>query len=203
MVHLRKHSNGHLIGDVVEGGHGHLARAVCSAEDCGYCDNDYYQYTITISGVSYCSDCFAGGGSTSRKVTSMPPSINGVWTVTQTLGTPWDNCLWQYYEEGNYGEFIYYPNEVDCTGAETPYPLSEKLLRLTKISNTQWHLFFRYGPSAMDVFSNRHYPSLVYCDGSVASGNCEEVIINNCVGCYYNGVLFFGENGSATITPVT
>ena len=129
MAHLRKGADGHLLKNAA----GHLVKTCESVAgaDCGYCTNDYHQYQITVSGVGYLYNC-----QNSLQINSMPPTVNGIWVVTQLAGTP---CEWRYDDNaGGFGTI--YTSSCNSNLQNLDY----FRIRLIKISSTVWYLRFAY-----------------------------------------------------------
>ncbi len=206
MAHLKKGADGHLIKNAA----GHLVKTCVTAANCGYCDNDYYQYEIVISGTVLCEDCLYHQpvtGSSSASFVVVPPNINGTYLLTQNIGPYGGICAWGQIINGSFGTIRVY-GDVNCVGGYTDYDLNYRFIHLRKDSSTSWLCWIIDTPAS---------PALTHPPGSVwhfynrdtivvASGNCEEVSGSNLITC--GNIVAVGAygatgsgNGNMTATP--
>lgn len=199
MVHLKKHSDGHLL---VESG-GHLVKDCGSAADCARCDNDYYQYQVVFSGITVSTDCLDSGTHTASGKVITPPTVNGIWVVTQRAG-----CVWTYQDFTEATSFAltrHWGGDFSCAGSNFDRDQDNLEIEIIKISDTEWRIDFWLSPSGvpygMYVFQ-RTSGMGGYID--VASGNCESFSGNNGITSPFltsQYGLWPCYGGSATITP--
>ena len=187
---------GQLVKNAVTG---RLVNGGCG--DCEHCDFDYEQYQITFSGISSVvqNQCYDRAPvNESAKMTTAPPTVNTTFTVTRSVP---GSCIWVYVVFGDYGTTI---GSNDTVCGDTDEGILDTLsLGLTKASNTEWSLSFRY----INETSNKPDWNVFNGDKVVASLDCySSFIIENgftggivAVGTSPNLV---GSGGIATITPI-
>ena len=160
---------------------GKLAYECCCK--CEHCDSYPSQFSVVISGLVLCTDCYDIPEYGSRKVTD--DSVSRSFVMTLYDATIW--CTWANLDVGSWVSTIY-PTD-DCSGAGTNSTRSA-MASLQKISETQWRFIIH--AAGVPVF---------FGEATVASGDCTSgiVIDNDLLSC--EG-LPRGIEGTATITAI-
>ncbi len=195
MAHIRKDP---ITGHMMKTPSGHIAKMTT----CVNCDNDYCQYTIVVSGMTFCTNCvvhslpFTG----SSNVPVPPTYVNGIWTVTRTANP----CIWAFTEAGAFGTKFAYLNNT-CASVGNAIPLVAFSIRLVKTGLTTWSLLIAYLDFTSTVVVRIFDEAWV-----VPSGNCEATAVthsqNVCPAVPPPGEsplkTIFSKNGIVTVDPV-
>lgn len=130
MVHLRKHTDGHLMADIGIG-----------CEFCGA--STASTYSIVISGVNDYTACYQPPPVTVSgfKITTSP-TVNGTYLLPETSSCVWSSAaLYEFW-----GIMSRYNNQPDCSGVDISYyNFKTRYITLRKLDATTFRflMYFR------------------------------------------------------------